>query len=115
MFSRSIPHASGDEPTFVQGIFPAHVVYPTRVGMNRRACSIRFQRARIPHASGDELNAAFCLNTNDFVYPTRVGMNQYLEKVKQDIAGIPHASGDEPKIDGFKYDKSYAYTPREWG
>ena len=50
----SVPHASGDEPAQFDAIDKGIVLFPTRVGMNRRRRRPRFDAWAVPHASGDE-------------------------------------------------------------
>ena len=74
--TRSIPHASGDEPYNILGI-------------------IRYSKS-IPHASGDEPRRRRRTFEPQGVYPTRVGMNRNKTVNYKRLFCIPHASGDEP-------------------
>ena len=91
-----------------------YIVFPTQVGMNRKATKKPIEWKGIPHASGDEPHEFFHSTMKDVVFPTQVGMNRENGTYMYRWTSIPHASGDEPS-ESIREDIQNTYSPRKWG
>ena len=50
----SVPHVRGDEPRVLINDRQSYRVFPTSVGMNRRAAREEMKQECVPHVRGDE-------------------------------------------------------------
>ena len=149
-----VPHASGDGPSGPSccctcrrcsprewgwtdeavKFWERVIVFPTRVGMDRRTGSFPPASRRVPHASGDGPNLEpvvlelqrcsprewgwtvriAILTTTNGVFPTRVGMDRRRSGARCYSSRVPHASGDGP-ASALPIVPPWVCSPREWG
>ncbi len=152
--SYCIPHTRGDGPFLyialkVLFLYSPHawgwtetheekpmyrVVFPTRVGMDRRAVTSTKLPVRIPHTRGDGPNTSEIISyavtysphawgwtvphaprrRQSSVFPTRVGMDRREKGQEKKINRIPHTRGDGPVLSDFN-GCGYTYSPHAWG
>ncbi len=109
-------------------------VFPTRVGMVRRACSPHPPANRFPHPRGDGplrrardltstpfsppawgwSGSAFGSNVGSFVFPTRVGMVRSVFASTQSQRRFPHPRGDGPE-ENRDIQTEMLFSPPAWG
>ncbi len=89
-------------------------IFPTLVGMNRRATTSASEPADLPHARGDEPDFVLISPYTQDIFPTLVGMNRRGYGFGLRPGYLPHARGDEPDAKK-KRILSSTSSPRSWG
>ena len=89
-------------------------VFPTQVGMFRRAHMSRSRASSFPHASGDVPYLGRGGVPSLVVFPTQVGMFRSPRPPPPRTPRFPHASGDVPCMTT-RSQTGWMFSPRKWG